>query len=682
MFAEAFASQQMRDRFFEDAERLIELATLPDPSQRPTASQLRAEMFRMFELEPPPRQASSRKVQVSVWNPRWHLARDNRLAAAGRAPDPEQDRMLDEEEVLTQHVSTADEDVTMPVDLPADGPPPVSRSNLPTQRLPEEVEPAAASAVRAPAARRSGLPTQKLDDEALDVDDLASIRFTQMYRKLTDQEPTPEPVRAAHQGRPSGRPPRPSGRNQPPQRGSSGRQPPPSRGGTGRPPPPPRASRRAPPPPSGRRGPPPPRDRPSGRSPAEEPVPTVPDAGFDPDDPLKGLRVALVDDDRVALAVLGRALKKRGCNVATFQDPEAALESISRDSPNAAIVDMQMPGISGLDLLRRLSRRLNGLPFPLMILSSVEEEGVLKEAFRLGARDYMVKPVTEAELAVKLEKAVKIHHEECPQSVPRELNGFELLEELRRGEVAVVYRAADTWDRYPDVLKAIKVLRPDLVGEPEPLLKLRRELDVLADCDHPGLARVVESGLVGKFLYYVADELPARTLAHEVREGGAFSPDKVIAFLREGADILAHLHQQAFLVGDLSPESFARRDDGRFMLCELGNARRLSGVLRQDEPDLPRSRYGPPELFMEPPQLDLRADVYALGVCALEAHTGKPAVRSRATGAIDVEAVAQGLPRAILPVVTRMVAASPDDRYPDADAVLQDLVRRLRPPRR
>jgi serine/threonine protein kinase/CheY-like chemotaxis protein len=532
VFAEKFASQRLRERFQEDVEAIVDASTHPDPAQRPTVPTLRREVIKLFELEPPRRGPSKGRVQLSVWNPRWHLTRDNRLAVAGRVSDDPGAR---------------------------------ERRSLARRRARQERE------------AELGAETE-----------------------VTGASRTPTGGRAAWEP----------------------------------------VSKRSAPPPS-----PPTRSTPRPPRRLEE----IQDAIA-----VDQLRVVLVDDDRVALAVLGRSLRNRGVRLRTFQDPESALESLCRDHPHAAIVDMQMPGITGMELIQRLRRRLNGLPFPILVLSSVEEEDVLREAFRLGVVDYLVKPVTEAELLVKLQKAIKTK-ERGREAIPRELSGFELLEELRRSEVGVVFRVADTWDRYPDVVKALKVIRPELVGDTEPLLRLRREIDILSACEHPNLVHVREAGLEGRLLFYVADEIPADTLGHQLRERGRFDRREVRELLRELASALEYLHQYGVVMGDLSPESVGIDSRGRALLCELGSGRRMDGVLRMDESPLPRTRYTAPELFRDKPQLDYPVDLYALGVIALECWSGRPALRSRSTGLIEVDRLSEGLPTHLRELLSSLV---------------------------
>ena len=82
--------------------------------------------------------------------------------------------------------------------------------------------------------------------------------------------------------------------------------------------------------------------------------------------------MALVDDDKVTLAILSRSLRRRGYLVRTFQDPESAIDVLCRDGPDIAVVDMQMPGITGIELVRQLepeSRRARLQCRPLRFLA-------------------------------------------------------------------------------------------------------------------------------------------------------------------------------------------------------------------------------------------------------------------------------------------------------------------------
>lgn len=558
VFAEAFASQRLRESFFEDVETLIDAATQPDPAKRPTVPTLRREVMRLFEMEPPRRAPSKGRVQLGAWNPRWHLTRVNRFSDAARLARAASER--------------------------ADKRPTLNFAQLAEAEAPPE------GAEAAEAAPETGV--------------LQTGPITGPETSSSGERPAWEPVARRRQHEATKNVPRPR---------------------------------------------------------VSAPAASLEIAASE-------LRIALVDDDRVALAVLGRSLRKRGAQVRTFRDPEQALESLCRDQPDAAIVDMQMPGISGMELVQRLRRRLSGLPFPLLILSSVEEEEVLREAFRLGVMDYLVKPVTEAELLVKVQKAIQRKAEQS-EAVPRELGGFELLSSIRRSEVGVVYSAIDTWGRYDEGEKALKVLRPDLAGDAEPLLRLRREIDVLEQHQHHNLVRMREAGLEGRLLYYVADEIPAETLGQRVREGGPLDRAGLKDVLTEVASVLNYLHQDGIVVGDLSPESLGVTPRGRLILCELGCARILGGAVRYDEGTLPQTRYAAPELFRERAVLGTASDLYSLGVIALECWSGRPAVRKRSTGLIDLEQLCEGLPEHLAELLAALVSPRAE-RRPSARQLL------------
>jgi len=114
-------------------------------------------------------------------------------------------------------------------------------------------------------------------------------------------------------------------------------------------------------------------------------------------------RVLVVEDDPAVARVLELALRQAGHEVRlarTLAEGERALE----EPFDAVVLDLNLPGGNGLDLLRRLSGR-EGAP-PVLVLSALKQERTVLEALRLGARDYLTKPFSPKELVLRLEKYV------------------------------------------------------------------------------------------------------------------------------------------------------------------------------------------------------------------------------------------------------------------------------------
>ncbi|MBX3027906.1 response regulator [bacterium] len=98
----------------------------------------------------------------------------------------------------------------------------------------------------------------------------------------------------------------------------------------------------------------------------------------------------IVDDDRVLRERLARAFRERGYDVRTADDIEAAVSDAEADPPELALVDLRMPGGSGLDLVRRL----HGLDptTRIVVLTGYGSIATALDAVRLGATHYLPKP--------------------------------------------------------------------------------------------------------------------------------------------------------------------------------------------------------------------------------------------------------------------------------------------------
>jgi two-component system response regulator RegA len=133
-----------------------------------------------------------------------------------------------------------------------------------------------------------------------------------------------------------------------------------------------------------------------------------------------GPTLLLVDDDAVFRDVLSRALRRRGYDVVAAADAASAYASAKDDPPEYAVVDLKMPGASGLTLVERL-HALDGMT-RIVVLTGYASIATAVEAIKLGAIDYLSKPATADEIATALEhdrgnSAIDV--ERSPQSVER-----------------------------------------------------------------------------------------------------------------------------------------------------------------------------------------------------------------------------------------------------------------------
>jgi len=118
---------------------------------------------------------------------------------------------------------------------------------------------------------------------------------------------------------------------------------------------------------------------------------------------VKGRRVLFVDDDATLREVLRRELLDFGCQVAAFGAPGAALEHVAHEPADVALIDLRLPDMDGLELLRRLREIDATLPVVMLTGHGAVREAV--EAMRLGAHDFLTKPISLEALEHTLRRA-------------------------------------------------------------------------------------------------------------------------------------------------------------------------------------------------------------------------------------------------------------------------------------
>jgi tRNA A-37 threonylcarbamoyl transferase component Bud32 len=261
---------------------------------------------------------------------------------------------------------------------------------------------------------------------------------------------------------------------------------------------------------------------------------------------------------------------------------------------------------------------------------------------------------------------------------------------LGRGGMGAVYRAHDMrLER--DV--AIKVVRAELLGDPDARTRFRREAQLVARLQHPGIVAVFDYGtLPDGAAFLVMEYVHGRDLRATLRGDGPLPPSRVAELMLSIAGPVDAAHRQGILHRDLKPENILLPEDGEAAkVLDFGVAKLVSAD-ENDQDDneasdtltLAGQPIGTPS-YMAPEQLagsrvSRKTDVFALGVMAYELLTGVPpfgrgplveiATRQR-TGAGPIERT--DVPAVMAAAIARALSPNPDERPDSATAFAASL---------
>ena len=114
--------------------------------------------------------------------------------------------------------------------------------------------------------------------------------------------------------------------------------------------------------------------------------------------------VFLIDDDKNILTSISMLLENEGYKVSTFSDGESGLKAILENSPDIAVVDIKMPRLDGIELLKKLRRTSN---IPVIFLTSKDTEIDELLGLKVGADDYITKPFSQNILMERIRILIK-----------------------------------------------------------------------------------------------------------------------------------------------------------------------------------------------------------------------------------------------------------------------------------
>ena len=182
------------------------------------------------------------------------------------------------------------------------------------------------------------------------------------------------------------------------------------------------------------------------------------------------IRILVVDDEESVRTILQRILSEVGYDVVTAANGQEALDKMSQSKIEAVLLDIRMPGMSGIEVLQQLAT--NWPETCVVMASAVAEAETAVEAMKRGAYDYIIKPLNRDDVILKVQKAI----EKRALALENERHRLEL--EKRVGEQAEQLRQqfAELVETLAREHKLLYQLADSQRGGKKALTKLPREL--------------------------------------------------------------------------------------------------------------------------------------------------------------------------------------------------------------
>jgi serine/threonine-protein kinase len=298
---------------------------------------------------------------------------------------------------------------------------------------------------------------------------------------------------------------------------------------------------------------------------------------------------------------LGQYLLKLG--YISMKDHQSVLEAIDRiQKTKGSDEDMSAKSISARlaankDQIRRDSERMSAPPTPAASKKN------------------------EVDLPPPIPPPISSLDEDLANLIP----GYTLLKKLGQGAMGVVYKAKkDNLEKEV----AIKILPPDVTKDDQRMERFIREAKALGKLQHPNIIKAIDLGKAKGYAYYAMEYVAGQTLNKLLKNVLVIPEKKALEMVRDVASAMAHAWKNGIIHRDIKPENIMLSQEGIVKLCDLGLAKVVDRKKNQVQLTMEGTTVGTP-LYMSPEQakgedIDIRTDIYALGVTLFEMVTGKP----------------------------------------------------------
>jgi CheY-like chemotaxis protein len=404
-------------------------------------------------------------------------------------------------------------------------------------------------------------------------------------------------------------------------------------------------------------------------------------------------RLLVVDDNEMNRDALSRQLERVGYEVDTAEDGLKALEMIDQQRFDLILLDVMMPGLTGIELLKIVRGDHSAAELPIIMATARDKSENMVEALSLGANDYVTKPLDFPVVLARIEAHLKMKQASAKAAAaalpPRAeassrpsaiepgvtiAGKYQLESKIGAGAFGAVFKAKhlalDNW-------VAVKVLQGNMMPTEEALKRFQREGISACRIQHPNAVAILDFGVTDGIAYLVMELLSGVPLSDELKERGPLSPRRCAEILLPLCDVLTEAHAAGIVHRDIKPANIflhRGRSGETVKVLDFGIAKLLDegGAELTVEGTL----VGTPA-YMAPERLagqsyDGRSDVYSLGILLYEMLCGHTPFKSKDLMAVAMMQMTQpppplrdsqpGIPPGIEAVVMEALVKEPQLR--------------------
>lgn len=434
--------------------------------------------------------------------------------------------------------------------------------------------------------------------------------------------------------------------------------------------------------------------------------------------------ILIVEDHPDTRETLRDYLEEFGYTVETAVDGADGLRKVQETHVDLVLTDLNMPHVSGMELLAAIKR--HRIDADVLVLSASGLVATAVEAMRLGAVNYLVKPVDLDQLTGELRAVLRARRHRAERlatppvlgvsdtlmldanggrtrlqspddaassnhagplvdaDVPRTIGRYQVLGELGSGGMGTVYKCHDPALRRTVAVKVVNTASFRRAQRDLLLQRFAREAQAAGMLNHPNIVTVFDyqEDPANQFVYLAMEYVAGPSLSTLVADAGRLSWPRAARLAYQLMDALACAHAHGIIHRDVKPENVLVADRDTAKLLDFGVARLLDSELTRPGTVVGSPRYLAPEVFRGA-RVDHRVDQFALGTVFFEMLTGQQPFQfddfylgvHRILSDTPPPLASLGVigPPLLQQILTRLHRKDPDERYNDESELLADL---------